>query len=42
MKSLNQYVQEKLVVRENKNGYNYFPKTKKKLIEIIKKRIKDE
>ena len=29
MKSLNQYVQEKLVVREDKTGYNYFPKTKK-------------
>ena len=30
MKSLNQYAQEKHVVREDKTGYNYFPKKTRK------------
>ena len=40
MKSLTHYIQEKLVIKKNK--YNYFPKTKKELQDIIKQRIKQE
>ena len=40
MKSLKNYIQEKLVIKKNK--YKYFPKTKEKLKAIIKKRIKAE
>ena len=42
MKSLNQFMQEQLVIREDKNSYKYFPKTKKELQKLIKQRIKDE
>ena len=42
MKSLKQYTQEELAVRENKNNYKYFPKTKKELQKLIEQRIKDE
>ena len=50
MKSLNQYIQEKLVInslqeklviKKSKN-YKYSPKTKKELRKIIEKRIKEE
>ena len=41
MKSLKRFIQEKLVIRKNKY-YNYFPKTKKELQDIIKKRIEKE
>ena len=34
------YIQEKLVIKKSK--YNYFPKTKKDLKDIIKQRIKEE
>ena len=40
MKSLKNYIQEKLVIKKNK--YKYFPKTKEKLKAIIKKRIREE
>ena len=44
MKSLSQYIQEKLIIKKNKgsNNYKYFPKTKKELQDIILKRIKHE
>ena len=32
MKSLVQFIQEKLIIKKNKNiSYNYFPKTKEEL-----------
>ena len=40
MKSLKHYIQEKLIIKKNK--YNYFPKTKKELRDIIEQRIKEE
>ena len=44
MKSINNYLLEKLVINENTKlqQYNYFPKTRKELQEIIKQRIKEE
>ena len=48
MKSLVQYLEEKLIIKKSTNkkskivDYNYFPKTKKELQDIILKRIKDE
>ena len=43
MKSLVQYLEEKLIIKKNKStNYNYFPETKKELQDIILKRIKDE
>ena len=42
MKSLVQFIQEKLVIKKINNNYNYFPKTKKELQTIIKQRIKQE
>ena len=42
MKSLSSYIQEKLIIKKNKNtDYKYFPQTKEELKEIIGKRIKD-
>ena len=41
MKSLKSYIQEKLIIKKD-NSYKYFPKTKKELIDIIKKRIEQE
>ena len=41
MKSLPYYIQEKLVIRKNKY-YNYFPKTKRELQNIINHRIENE
>ena len=41
MKSLTYYIKEKLIIKKS-NLYKYFPKTKKELKKIIKKRIKDE
>ena len=40
MKSINQYITEKLFVK--RKTYNYFPETKEELKEIINKRIKEE
>ena len=40
MKSLKSYIQEKLVIKKSK--YNYFPKTKEELKDIIKQRVKKE
>ena len=43
MKSLKSYIQEKLIIKKNKNNiYDYSPKTKKELQDIIKQRIKLE
>ena len=42
MKSLNQFIQEKLIIKEDKNNYKYFPKTKEELRKIIEQRIKEE
>ena len=40
MKSLEHYIQEKLIIKKNK--YKYFPQTKEELKEIIEKRIRNE
>ena len=40
MKSLTRYIKEKLIIK--KNIYNYSPKTKDELQDIIKQRIKAE
>ena len=43
MKPLVQFIQEKLIIKKNKNtSYKYFPETKKELQDIIKQRIKQE
>ena len=44
MKSINNYISEKLVINKNagKIGYMYFPETKQELQEIINKRIEEE
>ena len=40
MKSLSQYIQEKLIIK--KRNYKYFPKTKGELRKIIEQRIEQE
>ena len=40
MKSLTQFIQEKLTIKKSK--YNYFPESKEELKEIIKNRIKEK
>ena len=40
MKSLTQFIQEKLTIKKSK--YKYFPETKEELKDIIKKRIIEE
>ena len=43
MKSLRQFIQEKLVIKKNKTrDYKYFPETKEELIDIVLKRINKE
>ena len=43
MKSLTNYIQEKLIIKKSKRvEYKYFPQTKKELQDIIKQRIKEE
>ena len=43
MKSLVQFIQERLIIKKNKSAnYKYFPQTKEELKEMIEKRIKDE
>ncbi len=43
MKSLINYIQEKLIIKKSKRiEYKYFPKTKKELQDIIKQRISKE
>ena len=43
MKSLSNYIQEKLIIKRNKSkNYKYFPKTKVELKELIKSRIEGE
>ena len=41
MKSLSQYIQEKLIIKKSKN-YKYSPETKEELRNIILQRIKSE
>ena len=40
MKSISEYIQEKLIIKKSK--YKYFPKTKEELKDIISRRIKEE
>ena len=42
MKSMVQYIQEKLVIKNKSNNYKYSPETKEELKEIIERRIKTE
>ena len=43
MKSLVQYLEEKLIIKKNKTtNYRYSPETKEELKDIIKQRIKEE
>ena len=43
MKSLKNYIQEKLIIKKDKNiSYKYFPETKEELKDIILQRIKAE
>ena len=43
MKSINEYIQEKLIIKNDKTiNYKYFPETNGELKDIIKKRIKEE
>ena len=43
MKSLKNYIQEKLIIKKNKStNYKYFPETKEELQDIIKQRIEQE
>ena len=48
MKNLSKYIQEKLIIKKNRNvikknyNYNYFPKTREELKEIIEQRIFQE
>ena len=43
MKSLQRYIQEKLVIKKNKTrDYKYFPETRAELRDLIKQRIKKE
>ena len=43
MKSLTNYIQEKLIIKKNKRiDYKYFPETKGELRDIIEQRIKEE
>ena len=41
MKSLSQYISEKLIIKKSPN-YNYFPESKEELKDIFLKRIKEE
>ena len=41
MKSLVQYLEEKLIIKKG-NNYKYSPETKEELKDIIKRRIKEE
>ena len=43
MKTLQNYITEKILINKNsKIAYNYYPKTKDKLKDIIKRRIESE
>ena len=42
MKTLNNYINEALIKKDTKiNTYNYYPKNRNELIEIIKEKIDD-
>ena len=42
MKNLNNYILEKLNIKDIKRQYNYFPKTKEELRKILEERLKDD
>ena len=42
MKSLTQFIQEKLIIKKKSSNYKYFPETRKELKDIILQRIKEE
>ena len=42
MKNLNNYILEKLNIKDIKHQYNYFPKTKDELRKILDERLKDD
>jgi surface protein len=42
MKNLNNYIFEKLNVKDIRNQYKYFPKTKEELRQILEKRLKED
>ena len=42
MKTLKQYLTERLIIKKTNYNYNYCPKTKEELKNIIKKRIEQE
>ena len=43
MKSINQYINEKLIIKKGKIvDYKYFPETKEELKDIIRERIEQE
>ena len=42
MKTLQQYITERLNIKKTSYNYNYFPETKEELQEIIKERIDQE
>jgi len=41
MKNLNNYILEKLNIKDIKRQYNYFPKTRNELREILEERLKE-
>ena len=42
MKNLNNYISEKLNIKDIKRQYNYFPKTKDELRQILEERLKED
>ena len=42
MKNLNNYILEKLNIKDIKHQYNYFPKTKGELRQILEERLKED
>lgn len=42
MKSINQYISEKLIIKKNNNTYKYFPETKQELIECITEHLNNK
>ena len=42
MKTLKQYLTERLIIKKKRYNYKYFPETKKELQEIIRQRIDQE
>ena len=42
MKNLNNYILEKLNIKDIKHQYNYFPKTRGELRQILEERLKED